>query len=44
MVALAAQIHEYGVKWVLFNATCLTALGWVVATIVYQGGQLLGAL
>ena len=42
MVALAAQIHEYGVKWALFNAAYLTALGWVVATIVYQGGRLLG--
>ena len=42
MVALAAQIHEYGIKWALFNAAYLTALGWVVATIVYQGGRLLG--
>ena len=42
MVALAAQIHEYGAKWALFNAAYLTALGWVVAVIVYQGGRLLG--
>jgi len=42
MVALAAQIHEYGKKWALLNATYLTALGWLVATIVYQGGRLLG--
>jgi ferrous iron transport protein B len=42
MVAVAAQRHEYGNRWTLFNAVYLTALGWVVATIVYQGGRLLG--
>ena len=42
MVALAAQIHEYGAKWALLNAAYLTTLGWVVATLVYQGGRLLG--
>ena len=42
MVAVAAQRHEYGNKWTLFNAVYLTALGWVVATIIYQGGRLLG--
>ena len=42
MVALAAQIHEYGKKWALLNAAYLTTLGWIVATIVYQAGRLLG--
>jgi len=42
MVAVAAQRHEFGTKWALFNAVYLTALGWVVATIIYQGGRLLG--
>jgi len=42
MVAIAAARHEYGNKWALFNAAYLTALGWVVATIIYQGGRLLG--
>jgi ferrous iron transport protein B len=42
MVAVAAQRHEYGTKWTLFSAVYLTALGWVVATIIYQGGRLLG--
>jgi ferrous iron transport protein B len=42
MVAIAAQRHEYGTKWMLFNAGYLTALGWVVAVIIYQGGRLLG--
>jgi ferrous iron transport protein B len=42
MVAIAAARHEYGTKWMLFNATYLTALGWVVATLIYQLGRLLG--
>ncbi len=42
MVAVAAMRHEYGSRWMLFNAAYLTVLGWVVATIIYQGGRLLG--
>ena len=42
MVAVAAQGQEYGTKWTLFSAVYLTALGWIVSTIVYQGGCLLG--
>ena len=42
MVALAAQIHEYGARWALLNAAYLTTLGWLVAMVVYQGGRLLG--
>jgi len=42
MVAVAAQRHEYGTRWTLFNAAYLTALGWVVSTLVYQVGKLLG--
>ena len=42
MVAVAAQRHEYGTRWTLFNAAYLTALGWVVSTLVYQVGRLLG--
>jgi len=42
MVAIAAQRHEYGDKWTLFNAVYLTALGWVAATLIYQVGRLLG--
>jgi ferrous iron transport protein B len=42
MVVVAAQRQEYGTRWMLFNAGYLTALGWVVAVIVYQGGRLLG--
>jgi len=42
MVALAAQRAEYGTKWALFNAVYLTGLGWIVSTLIYQGGRLLG--
>lgn len=42
MVAIAAQRHEYGTKWMFFNAGYLTALGWVVSTLIYQIGRLLG--
>jgi len=42
MVAVAAQRHEYGNKWMLFSATYLTALGWIASTLIYQIGRLLG--
>ena len=42
MVAVAAQRQEYGNKWTLFNAVYLTVLGWVVSTLIYQVGRLLG--
>jgi len=42
MVAVAAQRQEYGNKWTLFNAVYLTALGWMVSTLIYQIGRLLG--
>ncbi|MBE9471110.1 MAG: ferrous iron transport protein B, partial [Chloroflexi bacterium] len=42
MVAVAAQRHEYGNKWTLFNAVYLTALGWVVSTLIFQVGRLMG--
>jgi ferrous iron transport protein B len=42
MVAMAAQRQEFGTRWMLFNATYLTFLGWLVAVIIYQGGRLLG--
>lgn len=42
MVAVAAHRHEYGTRWTLFNAVYLTALGWIVSTLVYQVGRLLG--
>ncbi|MCK4451630.1 MAG: ferrous iron transport protein B, partial [Anaerolineae bacterium] len=42
MVAIAAQRQEYGNKWTLFNAVYLTALGWVVSTLIFQVGRLMG--
>jgi len=42
MVAVAAQRHEYGTRWMLFNAAYLTALGWIVSTLIYQIGRLFG--
>lgn len=42
MVAVAAMRHEFGTKWMLFSAGYLTALGWLLATLIYQGGRLLG--
>jgi ferrous iron transport protein B len=42
MVAVAAQRQEYGSKWTVFSALYLTTLGWVVSTLIYQGGRLLG--
>jgi len=42
MVAVAAFRSEYGTKWMLFNAGYLTALGWIVSTLIYQIGRLLG--
>jgi len=42
MVAVAAFRSEYGTKWALFNAGYLTALGWIVSTLIYQIGRLLG--
>lgn len=42
MVATAALRSEYGTKWALFNAGYLTALGWVVSTLIFQIGRLMG--
>ena len=42
MVATAAFRSEFGTKWMLFNAGYLTALGWIVSTLIYQIGRLLG--
>jgi Fe2+ transport system protein B len=37
-----AHGHEYGTRWMLFNAAYLTTLGWIVSTLIYQVGRLLG--
>jgi ferrous iron transport protein B len=41
-VTLTALWHEYGPRWALFSAGYMLALAWLVSTVVYQGGRLLG--
>jgi len=42
MVAVAAQIQEFGTKWALFGALMQLAVAYISAVIVFQGGLLLG--
>ncbi len=42
MVAIAVIKREIGWKWAAFTAIYTTAVAWVAAFIVYQGGMLLG--
>jgi ferrous iron transport protein B len=42
VATLGALKSEFGWKWALFAAAYQTGLAWIVATIVYQGGRLLG--
>jgi len=42
MVAVAAQIQEFGAKWALFGALMQLAIAYTSAVIVFQGGLLLG--
>ncbi len=42
VATIAAIRHEYGLKWMLFSATYMLVLAWVMSVIVYQGGVLLG--
>jgi|AGTN01.1.fsa_nt_gi ferrous iron transporter FeoB len=40
--ALAAMGREIGWKWTAFQAIFSTALAWMIAFVIYQGGMLLG--
>lgn len=42
MVAVAAQVQEFGAKWALFGAVMQIVVAYVSAVIVFQGGLLLG--
>jgi ferrous iron transport protein B len=42
MVAVAAERHELGTRWTLFSMFGQLALAWVMASVVFQGGKLLG--
>ncbi len=34
--------HEFGGRWALYQIAYTTAIAWVGAVLVYQGGLLLG--
>lgn len=42
MVAVAAQLQEFGVKWALFGAVMQLVVAYVSALAVFQGGIALG--
>lgn len=42
MVAVAAQRHEFGAKWMWFSIIGQLLLAWLVSTIFFQAGILLG--
>jgi ferrous iron transport protein B len=42
MAAVAAQRHELGTRWMWGSIIGQTALAWMMALIVFQGGLLLG--
>jgi len=42
MVAVAAQLQEFGAKWTIFGALMQLTVAYISAIIVFQGGLLLG--
>jgi ferrous iron transport protein B len=42
VATLGALKSEFGWKWALFAAAYQTGMAWVAATVIYQGGRLLG--
>ena len=42
VATLGAIKHEFGTSWAVTSAVYQTAVAWIVAFIVYQGGKLLG--
>ncbi|MCD6577628.1 MAG: ferrous iron transport protein B [Anaerolineaceae bacterium] len=42
MVAVAAQLQEFGVKWAIFGALLELVVAYIASVIVFQGGLLLG--
>ena len=42
VATLGAIKHEFGISWAVTSAIYQTAVAWIVAFIVYQGGLLLG--
>ncbi|MCL4239272.1 MAG: ferrous iron transport protein B [Anaerolineae bacterium] len=42
MATVAAMRHEFGGRWMLYQATYTLFVAWLAATLVFQGGLLLG--
>jgi len=42
VATLGAIKHEFGTSWAVTSAIYQTAVAWIVAFLVYQGGRLLG--
>jgi ferrous iron transport protein B len=42
MVAVAAERKELGAKWMWLSIFGQTAIAWLVAFLIFQGGLLLG--
>ena len=42
MATVAAMRHEFGGRWMLYQMAYTLLIAWLVATLVYQGGLLLG--
>ena len=42
VATLGAIKHEFGTSWVIISAVYQTAVAWIAAFIIYQGGLLLG--
>jgi ferrous iron transport protein B len=42
ITAMTALRQEFGLRWTAFSVTFMLVLSWAVATLVYQGGRLLG--
>jgi len=44
MVAMAAQIQEFGAKWAIFGAVMQLVVAYVFSVFIFQGGLLLGVM
>ncbi|MCA9971296.1 MAG: ferrous iron transport protein B [Anaerolineales bacterium] len=42
LATVGAQIQEYGWRWALLSVGITLVVPWLLATLVYQGGRLLG--
>ncbi|MFN8414671.1 MAG: nucleoside recognition domain-containing protein, partial [Anaerolineales bacterium] len=42
VATLGAIKHEFGTSWSITSAVYQTAIAWVAAFVIYQGGLLLG--